>query len=46
MIQIDNPRTYHKDQAFRDAGFEPDVRIQNLMEIIPVLQDDHKKDIT
>lgn len=46
MIQIDNPHTYHKDQAFRDAGFEPDVRIHSLMEIIPALQDYQKKDIT
>ncbi len=46
MIQIDNPRTYHKDQAFRDAGFEPDARIETLMEIIPVLQSYQNENIT
>lgn len=33
MIQIDNPLTYHKDAAYLDRGFEPDVRIGSLPEL-------------
>ncbi len=27
MIQIDNPRIYHKDEKYRGMGYEPDVKI-------------------
>lgn len=37
MIQIDNPRTYHKDQAYLGQGYEPDYRVRELPEIVTVL---------
>ena len=30
MIQIDNPRIYHKDEKYRGMGYEPDVKIGSL----------------
>ena len=38
MIQIDNPLTYHKDKKYRGMGFEPDVRIRELSELIPAIE--------
>lgn len=38
MIQIDNPRIYHKDEKYRGMGYEPDVKIRTLPEIVPAVE--------
>lgn len=38
MIQIDNPRIYHKDEKYRDMGYEADFRIETLPEIVPIVE--------
>jgi len=37
MIQIDNPRIYHKDEKYLAMGYKPDCLIRTLPEIIPAL---------
>lgn len=38
MIQIDNPLTYRKDEAFRGMGYRPDVWIKELPEVVPAVR--------
>lgn len=37
MVQIDNPRVYHRDVQFLDTELEPDYRIKALPELVGVL---------
>lgn len=41
MIQIENPRIYHKDEKYLGMGYKPDVLIHELPELTAVL-DAHK----
>ncbi|NLM15914.1 MAG: HAD family hydrolase [Clostridiaceae bacterium] len=36
-IQIDNPAIYHRDEGFLCSGLEPDYKITDLLEIIPII---------
>ena len=38
MIQIDNPRIYHKDEKYRGMGYEPDVKIGSLPEVVTAVE--------
>ena len=38
MIQIDNPRIYHKDEKYRGMGHEPDVKIGSLPEVVTAVE--------
>lgn len=43
MIQIDNPRIYHKDEKYRGMGYEADVKIKTLTEILPAVEEFNRK---
>lgn len=43
MIQIDNPRIYHKDEKYRGMGYKADVEIKTLAEILPAVEEFNRK---